>query len=203
MSSTTTNNTGKTHKIRISVTNRDLDVLLLIIGILGSAAVWYFGPAKSYIFHLVLWISLIIFYLSWSLFPIDYLLLREIDATSFQLTHFKLGKQQWSKEVQYAGKWWNYTQLPDAASRNLRHEFHPNNPKNTGTGNMNSSGIPTRITLHLKMVDQQDQPIVLYDDLGNWASIPPDWKYNIELAEAATIHICCKQLKKVAKQLSL
>ena len=63
---------------------------------------------------------------------------------------------------------------------------------------MDSSGIPTAITLYIKLEDEAGNPFYLFEQKGNWASIPA-WSYQLDRVEENKNAILCKGIKKLVR----
>ncbi len=184
------------YRVRIPATTGQVDFVLFLPCVALSGIIWWAGPPQPYLYHLAGWGLFLILYLAWPFLSINYLLVRSIATGHFEVALFRGRRLQWTKLAQPVAKWWNYTQLPEMENYYGSAEADPNKPKSIGTGNLDSSGIPTQITLHLKLMDEEGGSIVLYEELGNWGSAQ-NWQYDIELADAADISIRCRGLKKL------
>ena len=106
-----------------------------------------------------------------------------------------MGSSKWLKSVQVERWWWNYTPIKGAKEYRIDGNFDPNHPKNKGTGNIDSSGVPTEITLFIQLKANEDKRIILEERKGNWASIPP-WPYALETVTTEVEGMRCRGLKK-------
>ena len=154
-------------------------------------------------FYLLSFPVLIIMSLYFYFLPLQCLVVRHIKDEEIDLELFNFNKLKWSKRLVMKSYWWNYTEIKDVGDNGIRQlEANPNHPKNTGTGSMDSSGIPTEITLYIKLEDKAGNFFYLFEEKGNWASIPA-WPYQLDKVEEGENAILCKRLKRLIRFLEV
>ncbi|MEL6657024.1 MAG: hypothetical protein AAFR36_11290 [Bacteroidota bacterium] len=181
--------------LRSSAYAKLLALICLCLGGLFTYLVYQLSVAASSTFYILIWSLLILTFILLYVFPLNYFLVRKVGKGWLELESFILLRSGGAKRVKLVHYWWNYTPIKDYQQVG-GDEADANYSKNQGTGNRDGSGVPTNISLQVKLRDEQAQIIILEERKGNWASIPP-WTYGLERCSSATACIPCTGLKKM------
>ena len=173
-----------------------LAMICFALGGLLSYLVYQLPAANASTFYLLIWSFLILTFILLYVFPLNYFLIKKVGKGWLELEPFVFLRSRGSRRVKLVQYWWNYTPIKDYEQVGGGNEADANYPKNQGTGSRDGSGVPTKISLHVKLRDEQSKIIILEERKGNWASIPR-WTYGLERCSLETECIPCADLKKM------
>ena len=181
--------------LRSSAYAKFLALICLVLGGSLSYLVYQLPLAAASTFYILIWSLLILTFILLYVFPLNYFLVKKVGKGWLELESFILLRGRGAKRVKLIHYWWNYTPIKNYEQVG-GDEADANYSKNIGTGNRDGSGVPTKISLHVKLRDEQGKIEILEERKGNWASIPP-WTYGLDRGTPEIECIPCADLKKM------
>jgi len=153
----------------------------------------FLGSVESYYWPILIFITILEIIALQFVFPNENI---ELDLNNKEWTfQYVLDNQILkSRKITAYYYWWNYN-----FGSNLKSQDDPN--YSTGNSSLDGQGIANGITLYLLLIDEKGESILLYEEEGNWASIP-HWDYHLKSKVDYDTTYKCFHLKKVIKKMN-